>query len=383
MREIREGEREELLEELEPHEMAKIVAEMHSDDAADVLQEMDEEDQAKILQFVPAEERSELVGMLAYPEESAGGIMQTELVRVRERWTVHQARDEIRRTRDEVGELHEIFVVDRNDHLKGWVKERALILASDEDLIGTITTPVPKRVSVNMDQEDIARLVGDYDLSSVPVVDEEDHLVGRILVDDIVDVLTEEATEDITRMAGTTPEEIYEPSVRQALRSRTPWLLVALVGEVCASLVIASGSHTVKSAGMLFAFIPPIVAMAGSVSSQAATVTVRSLALGHIRRDRVFEVLRKEVSTGFIIALGVNLVLGGVALVVGRDLVVALIASISVLGTMTIGITFGVVTPLVLQRLGADPAVATSPFVATMNDLLGASVILMVATMLL
>ena len=383
MREIREGDREELLETLEPRETAELLTEMHTDDAADVLQDLDEAEKERVLEHVPPADRAEIEEILEYPEESAGGIMQTELVRVREYQTVGEARDEIRRTRDDVGELHEIFVVDAQDRLKGWVKERALILGSDTDRIASVTTPVPQRVPVTMDQEAIAGLVRDYDLSSVPVVDAHDRLVGRILVDDIVDVVTEEATEDITRLGGTTPDEIYEPSIRQALRSRTPWLVIAFLGLVAASLIIASGEETVMQAGILFAFIPVIMGMGGGSSTQAATVTVRSLALNRIHGGQVGQVLRKEILTALCIALGTALVLGIVVTMVGGHPRIGLIASVAVFGTITLGTTMGVITPLVLHRLGVDPAVATSPFVTTMNDLLGSTLIVVAILLLL
>ncbi len=385
LRNIEEGgERDELIDALEPAETARLVTDMQSDDAADLLLDLDEEEKAEVLRHVPEAEREELERLTEYSEDSAGGIMQTELVKVRSDQTVRAAVEEIRRTRDEVGELHEIFVVDPEGRLRGWVKERALILAEDDDRIGTVTHPVPQSVPVTMDQEDIAALVRDYDLSSVPVVDENDHLLGRILVDDIVDVVTEEATEDITRLGGTDPEEIYEPSVRQALRSRTPWLVIAFFGTVTASLVIAAAQDVLQNADSLLAFLPVIMGMGGGSSTQAATVTVRSLALGRIRPGQVLAVVRKEALTGLLIAVGTGAVLWMVVHLTNQDQpYTALIAALSVFGTICIGTTLGVLVPLVLEKLGADPAVATSPFVTTMNDILGATIIIVMALMIL
>ncbi|MHC5010991.1 MAG: magnesium transporter [Planctomycetota bacterium] len=383
LRDIEEGEREDLLEVLDPAETAKIVTDMQSDDAADVLLDMDEEQKEEVLRQIPAEERARIDTVLSYEEECAGGIMQTELVKVREDETVRNAVSEIRRTRDEVGELHEIFVVDNAQHLKGWVKERALILADDDDLISTITRAVPVKVPVTMDQEEIADLVRDYDLSSVPVVDDHNVLVGRILVDDIVDVVTEEATEDITRLGGTDPEEIYTPSVRQALRSRAPWLVVPLLGGIAASVIFALGEEPIRRAGILFAFIPVIIGMAGGSSVQAATVAVRSLALGRIDYRDLWHVMLRELGTATVLALGIAACLWVVAAVVDQDLRVAWIVGISTFGTICLGMVFAVFTPIFLHRVGADPAVATSPFVTTMNDLLGASIILGVVLLLL
>jgi len=385
LRDIEEGEgRDELIEALEPAETARLVTEMKSDDAADLLLDLDEEEKAEVLRHVPEADREELERLTEYSEDSAGGLMQTELVKVRSDQTVRAAVEEIRRTRDEVGELHEIFVVDPEGRLKGWVKERALILAEDDDRIGTITRPVPQSVPITMDQEDIADLVRDYDLSSVPVIDEDERLLGRILVDDIVDVVMEEATEDITRLGGTDPEEIYEPSIRQALRSRTPWLVIAFFGTVTASLVIAAAEGVIHNAGSLLAFLPVIMGMGGGSSTQAATVTVRSLALGRIRPGQVWAVVRKEALTGFLVAIGTGAVLWVVVTLTRQgEPATALIAALSVFGTISIGTTLGVIVPLVLEKLGADPAVATSPFVTTMNDVLGATVIIVTGLMVL
>lgn len=385
LRDIEEGEeRDELIESLEPAETARLVTDMKSDDAADLLLDLDEDEKAEVLRHVPEEEREELERLTEYSEDSAGGLMQTELVKVRSDQTVRAAVEEIRRTRDEVGELHEIFVVDPEGRLKGWVKERALILAEDDDRILTITRPVPQSVQVDVDQEDIADLVRDYDLSSVPVIDENEKLLGRILVDDIVDVVMEEATEDITRLGGTDPEEIYEPSIRQALRSRTPWLVIAFFGTVTASLVIAAAEGVISNAGSLLAFLPVIMGMGGGSSTQAATVTVRSLALGRIREGQVFAVVRKEALTGLLVAIGTGLVLWVVVTVTKQnEPATAIIAALSVFGTICIGTTLGVIVPLVLEKLGADPAVATSPFVTTMNDVLGATIIIVVGLLVL
>ena len=203
-------------------------------------------------------------------------------------------------------------------------------------------------------------------------------------MDDIVDVVMEEATEDITRLGGTDPEEIYEPSIRRALRSRTPWLVIAFFGTVAASLVIAAAEDVLIGAGSLLAFLPVIMGMGGGSSTQAATVTVRSLALGRIRPGQVMPVVRKEALTGFLVALGTGVVLWAVVTITQRgEPATAWIAALSVFGTICIGTTLGVIVPLVLEKLGADPAVATSPFVTTMNDVLGATVIIVTGLLIL
>ncbi len=379
VRDMDDAVRAELMEDLSVQEAADVVGEMQSDDAADVLQDFDEEKQEAVLQQIEAEDRADLRKILAYPEDSAGGIMQTELVAVREDWTVAQAVEEIRRTRHEVGELHEIFVVDTEQRLRGWLTERALILAEGQTPLAGLVRPVPASVSVTMDQEEIASLVQDYDVSSVPVVDANALLVGRILVDDIVDVLEEEATEDIARLGGTAPEEIYEAGLWTALRARSPWLLLTFFGGILAAQIMRMGESTIHEAGMLFAFIPVIMGMGGGCSTQAATVTVRSLALGRINVGGVWQVIRKELAVGLILAVATALLLWGAALMTTGDARIALVAASAILGGMVFGATFGVLTPLLFNRLGIDPAVATAPFVTTANDVLGSTLILIAA----
>ncbi len=376
LRGLEEGERAGLVEELAPERAADLLEALRTDDAADVLQELDESTKADVLQHIEPEERRAIECVMDYPPQSAGGIMQTELVRVNDFQTTRAAVEEIRRTRDKVGELHEVFVVDRNSRLKGWIKARDLILAEDDTLVASITTPVPVTVPVTEDQEEIASLVQDYDASSVAVVDHDDRLVGRILIDDIVDVLEEEATEDIVRLGGTAPGEIYEPSVGMALRARSPWLGITFLGGIAAALIMDAGDDLIKHAGALFAFVPVILGMGGASATQTATVTVRSLALGRISPGQLGAVIGKELLVGFVLAIAVGSLLFLVTRVVDADTTVAWIASLAMFGTVSFGTLFGVITPLVLDKFGVDPAVATSPFVTTVNDLLGSALIL-------
>jgi magnesium transporter len=372
-----------IVEDMHPSEAADVIKDMHSDDAADVLQTLDEDVQAEVLAQIEPGEREEIRRILTYPQDSAGGIMQTELVSVVDTQRAREVVEEIRRTRDEVGELHEVFVTDTEGRLQGWVKERALILAEDDTPVRGITIPVPVTVPVTMDQEDIASLVRDYDMSSIPVVDAEGHLLGRILVDDIVDVFEEEATEDIVRLAGTDPEEIYEPSVASALRARSPWLVITFVGGIGAAFIMTAGHDLMTKAGALFAFVPVIMGMGGGCATQTATVTVRSLALGRITLGGVGAVVRKEIAVGAVLATGAGVLVWIVATLIGHDARVAWIAAAALFGTVCLGTLLGVLTPLMLHRFGVDPAVATSPFVTTMNDLIGSSLILLFCLLVL
>ncbi|MGE0193676.1 MAG: magnesium transporter [Planctomycetota bacterium] len=375
LRDMDDEERVELVEQLPPAETAGVLEYMKSDDAADVLQQLDEDHQQEVLDALDPADRVEIEKVLEHPEDSAGGIMQTELVRVRASSSVRDAIEEIRRTAEDTGELHEVFVVDGENRLVGWVKERDLILAEDATRIGAITTQVPVTVPVDMDQEEIATLVQDYDLSSVPVVDGQNRLVGRILVDDIVDVIHEEANEDILRQGGSRAEELYAPSIAMAVRSRFPWLVVTFCGGILAAFIMSAAEGAIRHAGALFAFIPVIMGTGGASGTQTATVTVRSLVTGRIDTSDLVWVVLKELAVGVVMAVVTGLLLLAVVQLRGGELLVAGIAAGALFGTIFLGTMFGVLIPLVMHRVGVDPAAATGPFVTTLNDVLGSSII--------
>ena len=379
VRNLEEGPRAEVLEDLSDEETAAVISDLQSDDAVDVLQELDEDRQEAVLSHIEPEDRADLQRFLEYPEDTAGGLMQAELVAVRETWTVDQAIEEIRRTRNEVGELHDIYVVDANQILLGSISERMLLLADGKTPVKGLFNPLAIKVPLTMDQEDVAGLVQDYDRTAVPVVAEDGRLVGRILIDDVLDVIEEEATEDIARLAGTSPDEIYDTSAWSSLRARSPWLLITFLGGIAAAHIMRLGESAIHEAGILYAFIPVIMGMGGGSSTQAATVTVRSLALGRITAGGVLKVVLREMVVGVVLAVAsAALLFAVVAMTADGELGIriATIAGIAILGTMALGVLFGVLTPLILERMGADPAVATSPFVTTVNDLLGSTLIL-------
>ncbi len=375
LRAMQEEERAEIIEELPTHEAVAVIENMKSDDAADVLQQLDEVSRQEVLDALDPQDRRALEKILEHDEETAGGLMQTELVRVRASSTVREAIEEIRRTAEETGELHELFVVDGDDRLVGWVKERDLILAEDATRIGTITVPVPVTVPVDMDQREIVELVRDYDVSSVPVVSADGRLVGRILVDDILDVMLEEANEDVLRQGGAAAEELYAPSFLTSVRSRLPWLGVTFVGGLLAAFIMTAAEDAVRHAGALFAFIPVIMGTGGASGTQTATVTVRGLVTRRIDAGDLFGVVSRELAVGFVMAIATGLLLLAVVSWRGGDLLVAGIASGALFGTICLGTLFGVTIPLVMDRVGVDPATATGPFVTTLNDVLGSTII--------
>jgi magnesium transporter len=284
---------------------------------------------------------------------------------------------------EEVGEIHEVFVVDSDGRLVGTVSPADLLHGEADQTIRSILEPNPISAPLSMDQERIAELVREHDLATIPVVDEWDVLVGQVSHDDVADVIEEEATEDIARMAGSDPEELYGDSVVLSIRSRAPWLIPAFVGGLLASLIIASMEEALADALILAAFLPVVIGMAGGVGTQAAVVTVRSLALGRIEFKRLRHVFVREGLTGLALGILFGLLLFVFTLVTETEAhrveVYAMTLGVAICAAMTVGTLFGVLVPLSLHRIGIDPAIATTPFVQTANDVLGVGVLFWVA----
>ena len=376
---MRTGDREETFVDLSPKERAEIVHEAMSDDAADLIGGLDEQEQRETLRELDKEDRAEIEELLEYHEETAGGIMQTEVVTARGRDTVAEAIERVKQVdTEEVGEIHEVFVVDAEDRLIGTVSPADLLHADPAEPLRAIIEPNPESVPVDMDQEKIARYARDHDLAAIPVIDPEGRLLGQILHDDIADVIAEEATEDIAKMAGADPEEVYDDSVGRAVRSRTTWLFPTFVGGLMVAFLMGRLGVPV----MLAAFVVVVVGMAGGVGAQNAALTVRSLALGRIDAGRVWGVIGRRVVTGMLLGLIFGILLFGFAVVRGEGTKVALVVGIAIFWTMTCGAVMGVVVPLLLDRFGADPAIAASPFIQTANDLVGVGILIWVARLL-
>jgi len=384
LREVDEGERSEILEDLSSGELAPILEESRSDDAADLIADLPPDKAERTLSKMDAEDRTELRELLRYDEETAGGIMQTEVVAVSSDVTVGQAIEAVRAVdTEDVGEIHEVFVVDRDNRLVGAVSPADLLQEPPDTPVRAIVEPNPVTVPVTMDQEEIAELVREHDLVTVPVVDARGALVGQILHDDVADVIEEEATEDIAKMAGADPDELYEDRILLAIRSRAAWLVPAFAGGLGVALFLSSAEKDIQSAPLLAAFLPVILGMAGNVGTQTSALTVRGLALGRIEFARSGRIIRRQIITGLTLGVVFSTLLGVFALLKGESVDAmkgyALVASLSILTAMTVGASMGVIVPILLHRLGFDPAIAASPFVQTANDLTGVTIVLLIA----
>ena len=373
-----------LLAAMTPHRGAKLLSELADDDATDLLADLQPEERARILAEMPVEEAGEIRELLAYEEESAGGIMTTALVSVRETVTAARALEEVRRQGRAVEDFYTVYVVDRKERLVGTVPLDDLILAAPEDTVSSLVEPAVAAVRPDEDQEELGRLMARYNLPTVPVVDPGGRLLGRVTFDDVLDVMEAEQTEDILRFGGVSDDESLGANWLAAVRTRLPWLVLNLATATAAAMVVFLYSDTVENAVILAVVMPVIAGMGGNAGSQALAVTVRRLAL----RDDVGAdprtVVGKEVLVGLVNGAVLGSIVAGASLLVpGGDPRLGLVVLISMWGTMLMAGFGGAFIPMLLHRLGFDPAVASSVFLHTITDFLGFLLLLGLATALL
>jgi magnesium transporter len=371
---------EDILELLAPPEIAIIATELESDDAADVVGALDVDKQAEVLSELGPDERREVEELLQYTDESAGGIMASELVYVSEGATVETAIEMVRAAADEVEDLHNVYVTDKAGRLTGVLPLSALVLARPGAKVADVMNPDVVSVSTEMDREVVADVFRKYDLVAIPVVDPSGKLIGRITVDDIIDVIHEEADEDFSLMVGTSEEEIHEDSVLRVSRIRLPWLIIGALGGIASATVMSLFQLSLEKVLALAFFVPVITAMGGNVGLQTSTIIVRSMRSEHGLIEEGGSRLLRE----WRIALTNAAILGvAVLLIVGlwlSDLALAAIVGGSLAAVIVIAATLGTVMPFALRRVGVDPAVAQGPFVTTLNDILGILVYLGLAS---
>lgn len=373
--------REEILEELPPQTVAEGVRDLDSDDAVAILEDLTKEDQAEILDQLPAVERIALKRSLDYPEQSAGRRMQDEFIAVGPDWTVGRTIDYMRETPDLPDRFWEIYVVEGDQRLTGVVALDRLLRTKRPVPIKDLFDDELRPVSATDDQEEVARLFERYDLVSAPVVDADNRLVGVITFDDIVDVIEEEAEEDIKALGGVSGGEELSDTVWTIVRSRFPWLLVNLMCALVSAWVISNFEGSIAKMVALAVLMPVVASMGGNAGTQTMTVTVRALATRELSSANAGRIVRRELLVGLLNGLVFATILGTVAAlwfgVADLGLVIAL-AMVTVLTAAALG---GILIPLVLTRLGVDPAVSSGPFTTTITDVIGFLSFLGIATM--
>jgi magnesium transporter len=367
-----------MAQHLNVEELADVLDEMEPDTAADLLGELEPAAAAEVLEQM--DEAEGVTSLLAYDEESAGGIMNTPPPCLRRWMTVEEAFAYVRKHYQDASEVFYLYVVDRYYRLIGVVNLRTLILADPNQTVEQIMSRDVISVRTEMDQEEVAQILAHYDLLAVPVVDPSDRLVGLITHDDVVDVLEEEATEDIYRLAQVGEDaEIFSP-LRRAIRSRFPWLAINLLTAFLASSVVSLFESTIAQAALLAAFMPIVAGQGGNAGTQTMTIIVRSLALGEIKNRDTLRALWHEVRLGLFHGLALGIMVGLVAWFWKGNYTLGLVIGLAMLGNLIVASMAGVIVPMVMKWLKVDPALASGVFVTAATDCLGFSLFLGLAT---
>jgi magnesium transporter len=374
-----------VIKEMQPTELAVLIEKMDSDDAVDILILMHTKDREDVISYLQEKEKSaNILDLLRYDEHSAGGLMAKEFIKANQNWNVIQTIEEIRRQAEKVEKIYSIYVVDNKQHLLGRVSLKKIILASAETKISNIYESDLISVPTHMDGEDVAEIMRKYDLESVPVVNAKNKLVGRITVDDILDLIREQSEEDMQAMTGISADVEESDSVFRISKARLPWLLIGVIGGLMGAQIIGFFEDGLSKYIALASFIPLVAATGGNVGIQSSSLVVQTLASKSVFNDTPWE----RFSKGVLIAL-----VNGVVLATFVFLVVVFIYGFESIFGLTIGLAMfcvvllasfmGTVTPLVLDKFGINPAIASGPFITTANDLLGLAVYFGVAMSLL
>jgi magnesium transporter len=372
-----------ILSDLDDEAISQIVEGLDSDDAADLVGDLPEARARDIIDRLTDPVSEGLEKLLPYPEDTAGGIMALEFVAVDARGTVQDAVEVVRAMKEKVGDFYYVWVVDELGKLVGFLPLKDLVLEPPHRTVREIMNPEVTSVDALADQEEVIHLVKKYDLVSIPVVDDQHRLVGRITHDDIIDVIEEEADEDISFMAGVIDQEITEDSPMKISRARLPWLIGGLLGGIIAAVVISRFESSLEKILALSFFFPVIMAMGGNTGSQAATVVVRGLATGdislvHISR-RLWLEMKVAVFNGIICGAILGVIVGIWLSDPGLGAIIAIALILIIINSGFIGSA----VPLTMKRLKIDPAIATGPFITTTNDILGLLIYLGLVTLFL
>ncbi|GAB2763599.1 magnesium transporter [Salinimicrobium soli] len=382
--ELEEDVRERILDNLSAKEIAEELENMDTDDAADIIAELSEERKQEVIGEIIDEEHAEhIVELLRYDENSAGGLMAKELVKVNENWSVTGCMTEMRAQAENVTRVHSIYVVDDKGKLKGRLSLKDLLTAPSKANISDIYIPKVDYVNVHTKGDEVARIMQKYDLEAIPVVDEMGRLVGRVTIDDIVDFIRDEAEKDYQMAAGISEDVEADDSILRLTRARLPWLILALLGGFVSVTVLGTFDAAMQEHAALFFFVPLIAAMAGNVGVQSSAIVLQGLAnqslSGSLLNRLIKEILLSLLNGA---ALALLLIVGGIFLL-GFDFLFGLTVGISLISVIVIASLIGTFVPIILDKFGIDPAMATGPFITTSNDIFGILIYFTIAKMIL
>lgn len=382
--ELDEEDRKKLFRNLTSKQIAEeVIDELDSDDAADVISELSELKKQEVINEIFDEEHAkDIVELLRYDEDTAGGIMSKELVKVNQNLSVMGAIRTMRKQAEEMEEVYSIYVVDDNDKLLGTLSLKSLLTSSSNAKISDVYNSRFNAVSVNDLAEDVAIDIQKYDLFEMPVLDERGRLVGHITVDDVLDVMRDEAEKDYQMASGISVDIDMDDSLWNKTKARLPWLLIGVVGSLVSSRILDGNLSAMEAIPTLILFIPLIAATAGNMGVQSSAIVVQALASGTMKGS-LWQNLGKEISMGMISGLALSIILFAFSYLMHGNYMAGLTISISLFSVVIVAAIVGTTVPLILHKRGIDPAIATGPFITTSNDVIGISIYFLVARMIL
>jgi len=381
--ELDDDEYEPFLNEMDTTYAADMLSEMYADNAVDVLNELGKDQVASYLTIMDNESAQEIKDLLHYEEYTAGSIMTTEYVAIPENSTARSAMTILRNAAPEAETIYYVFVVNDDHQLTGVVSLRDLIIAEEDTLIHTIRNERVVSVSVSQDQEEVARMIKDYNFLAVPVVDFQNHLLGIITVDDILDVLEEEANDDYSKLAAVSEMDTFDKGPLIAAKKRLPWLILLLFLGMFTASLMGTFEDTLDQVAILAVFIPLIAGMAGNSGTQALAVAVRGIATGDIEEQSKMKLILREGGTGLITGVVCGILSIGIVYFTQHDFILGLLVGAAVFGSIFVATISGSFIPLLIHRMNIDPAVASGPFITTLNDIISILIYLGLASMFL
>lgn len=377
-----------LFSELDDKEKYMILEEMSKDDIVDKLYELTKNEKQEVFRYVDIDDKKIIKKLLAYDSEIAGGIMTSDYVVLKDYYSKDKALDFLKDNAPEAETIYYTFVIDENNRLVGVVSLRELIIADDDTKISDIMNEEVIKVYLYDDQEDVAKVVSKYDLLAVPVVNDFEKLVGIVTIDDVLDVIEEEATEDILKFAGSSEKDILEDkklgeSIMISTKARLPWLIITVFGGLMSASIVNQYQGVINAYTLLALFMPLLAGMGGNVGTQSSTITVRNIALNNLAKGDVTKIIFHEVSVGALVGITCSILVAIAAFLLKGDPLLSVIVGVAMISNIVTATIIGTLIPLFFDRFGIDPAVASAPFITTTVDITGLSIYFSLATVMI
>ncbi|WP_394877761.1 magnesium transporter [Clostridium paraputrificum] len=374
-------EKYEILKKFSENKQKKILGEMSSDELTDLVGVLDEEEIKDVLKKINEEDRKDVYKLLSYEPDTAGGIMATEFVSIRENKTIEKTLKYLQKEAPDAESAYYLYVINKENVLKGVVSLRDIVCNDFDTKISEITNINVISVPYYMDQEEVASKFEKYGFMTMPVVDENNKILGIVTVDDIVEVMQEETTEDIHRLGGVDEEEKVDGSLRDSVKSRLPWLIVNLITAILAASVVGAFEGTISQVVTLATFMPIVAGMGGNAGTQSLTIVVRGIALGELDKDNGMRIFIKELLVGLVTGIVIGAIIAVLGFIWERNFVFGIVIGVAMILNMMVATMSGFIVPVILKKLKVDPALASAVFVTTVTDVLGFFFFLGLATM--